>query len=292
MDYIIENDFLKVTVTTHGAQVASVIRKSDGVEHIWCGDPAVWKSHSPVLFPYAGRVKDGRIHIRGKEVENAPIHGVARNQQHELVEQGNDYLILALKSNDETKEIFPYDFRLLSTFRLEGDALYHTLTVENTDCESFRFGIGYHPGFAIPFDDRHTIEDYELGFSSLESPLCLDTPTGLLNGKFYSLGKNIRSIPITDGMFDVGSHCMVGLRSRTLGLYEKSSGRGVRCTIENFPYCLIWSTSGKPRFVCIEPWHSLPSAETDSYDWEQKAAAAEVAAGGCWSTTMKTEFIR
>ena len=41
MEYIIENEYLKVTVTTWGAQVKSVVRKSDNVEHMWCADPAV-----------------------------------------------------------------------------------------------------------------------------------------------------------------------------------------------------------------------------------------------------------
>lgn len=292
MDYMIENDFLKVTITSFGAQIKSVVRKCDGVEHMWQGDPSVWKYHSPVLFPYAGRVKDGRIQIRGNTIENAPAHGVVRTQEHELVEQAHDRLTMVLNANENTMAIFPYRFRFLSTFHLENDALFHTLTVVNTDDESFHFGIGYHPGFAIPFDKNHEIEDYELRFSHLESPICLDTPSGLLNGKYYCFGNNIRSIPISDGMFDVGSHCMVSLRSETLGLYEKGSGRGVVCTIDQFPYCLIWSTEGKPQFVCIEPWHSLPSRETDSYDWNEKAAAATIAPSESWSTTMKTEFVR
>ena len=35
MDFVLENDYLKVTVTSKGAQVASVLRKIDGVEHMW-----------------------------------------------------------------------------------------------------------------------------------------------------------------------------------------------------------------------------------------------------------------
>ena len=41
MDFTIENAYLKVTVTTQGAQIKSVTRKCDGVEHIWQADPAV-----------------------------------------------------------------------------------------------------------------------------------------------------------------------------------------------------------------------------------------------------------
>ena len=38
MEYFLENDYLKVTVTTFGAQVKSVVRKCDGVEHMWKAD--------------------------------------------------------------------------------------------------------------------------------------------------------------------------------------------------------------------------------------------------------------
>ncbi len=41
MEYCIENEYLKVTVTTWGAQVKSVIHKNDGTEHMWQADPAV-----------------------------------------------------------------------------------------------------------------------------------------------------------------------------------------------------------------------------------------------------------
>ena len=56
MDYILENEYLKVTVTTWGAQLKSVIRKCDGVEHMWQADKSVWGYHAPVLFPFAGKV--------------------------------------------------------------------------------------------------------------------------------------------------------------------------------------------------------------------------------------------
>ena len=54
MEFVMENAYLKVTVTDWGAQVKSVIRKCDGAEHIWQADPAVWGYHATILFPYCG----------------------------------------------------------------------------------------------------------------------------------------------------------------------------------------------------------------------------------------------
>ena len=117
------------------------------------------------------------------------------------------------------------------------------------------FGIGYHPAFAVPFDDKHTLSDYELRFEKMESPLCINNlPHGLMHGNFYYLGSNIIALPITKELFANDSHCMTNLSSGTLGIYEKDTGRAVVCDIRDFPYTLLWSKPGfDPRFVCIEP---------------------------------------
>ena len=292
MEYSIENEYLKVTVTTWGAQVKSVIRKCDGVEHMWQADKEVWGYHAPILFPHCGKVVDGKIEAKGKIYQSGQ-HGFARNVEHDFVDQTKDTIVLELCSSPETLEKFPYEFRLVSTFTLENDTLHHTLTVENLDEKDLPFGIGYHPGFAIPFDDAHVATDYEFRFSESESPICLNClPTGLVQPDHYPLGANITAIPIDENLFVNDSYCMVNLRSATLGVYEKGTGRGVVCDIREFPYTLIWSKPGQPRFVCIEPWQSLPSFEGGSRKWEEKAHAAILEPGEAWSTTLSTSFVR
>ena len=292
MEYTIENEYLKLTVTTWGAQVKSVVRKCDGVEHIWQADKSVWGYHAPILFPHAGKVVDGTIEAKGGSYASGQ-HGFARLMEHELVAMTEDTIVMELRANDETLAKFPYEFNLVSTFTLENDTLHHTLTVENWDEEELAFGIGYHPAFTVPFDDKHEATDYELRFSEMESPLCLNClPTGLVQDNHYWLGSNIKTIPIDEHLFDNDSHCMVNIKSKTLGLYEKGTGRAVVCNIEEFPYCLLWSKPGMPKFVCIEPWHSLPSPEGGSKNWNEKPAAAVLNPGESWSTTLSTSFVR
>lgn len=293
MEFILENECLRVILTTDGAQIKSVVRKSDAVEHIWQADPTVWGYHTPILFPYTGKVKDGKILAKGTLYENCPQHGFARRMEHTPVCCDENRVIMELTENAETLKQWPYRFRLISTFTLEEDTLHHTLTVENRDEANMPFGIGYHPAFRLPFDDQHTYEDYELRFDEQESPLCLDTSNGgLIGDKLYYLGKNIRTVALDQQLFANDSHCMLGLQSNTLGLYEKDTGRGVVCSIRNFPYVLIWSKPGVPKFVCIEPWHSLPSLVNGSYKWTEKPAAAVLAPGFNWSTTLSIQFIR
>ena len=292
MEYIIENEYLKVTVTTWGAQVKSVIRKCDGVEHMWQADKSVWGYHAPILFPHTGKVVDGIIEAKGGAYESGQ-HGFARVMEHELTAISEDTIVMELHSCPETLARFPYECALISTFSLEGDTLHHTLTVENWDEEAMPFGIGYHPAFNVPFDDKHVATDYEFRFSEMESPICLNClPTGLVQDNHYYLGNNITSIPIDEKLFANDSHCMVNLRSQTLGVYEVGTGRGVVCNIAEFPYTLIWSKPGMPKFVCIEPWQSLPSPQNGSRNWNEKPAAAILNPGESWSTTLSTSFVR
>lgn len=294
MEYILENEYLKVTVTTRGAQVKSLIRKSDGVEHIWCGDPEVWEHHAPILFPCCGRLKDSTLEAKDQVATNCIPHGFDRTMEHKMVFCGENSVVMELTETPQTLALWPYRFRLVSTITLEGDTIHHTLTVENHDEEEMPFGIGFHPAFAIPFDDKHQTEDYVIRFDNVESPICLGlTPDGLVDDTFYYLGKNIREVPVSRELFSKGSHFMTGLSSRTMGLFEQDTGRGVVMSIRNFPYVVLWAKGGmEPRFVCMEPWHSTPSPANGSSKWEEKPAAAILAPGQEWSTTLSTSFVR
>ena len=65
MRYTIENEFIRLTVDSLGAEMVSVIDVSTGREMLWCADPAVWNRHAPILFPYAGKLTGGHFPCRG-----------------------------------------------------------------------------------------------------------------------------------------------------------------------------------------------------------------------------------
>ena len=290
MKYTIENDFLKVTVDSLGAELHSVIRKKDGVEHMWQPQPDSWQRHAPVLFPYIGRLQDGCYRVKEKPYQ-ADIHGFCKDMDHTLIRHTENTVVLELCDSEQTLALWPFRFRLESAFTLEGDTLHQTITVENPGQEELSFSVGFHPGFAVPFDSSHQATDYYFGFDKNESPLCLSCDANGKCGETVAyLGANIQTVPLQEHLFDNDSFNMTGLRSHTLGIYEKDSGRGVVCAIADFPYTAIWSRPGMPRFVCIEPWHTLPAG--DIPDWEDKPAAAVLAPGEDWSTTLSMSFVR
>ena len=257
MQTTISNEFLTVTIDTHGAEVVSV-KNSKGEELIWQADPAIWDRHSPVLFPWAGRLANGELVHNGKHYSGGQ-HGFIRDLEH-ILKQNNGI----------------------------------SAHVKNCGDENMRCGIGFHPGFNIPFDENHTTTDYEIRFEQEESPIILDClPHGLLSGKSFYQWKNTQAIPLTDTLFDNDSFCLAGLRSKTIGIYEKNSERKIICDISEYPYTLLWSAPTKPmRFICIEPWQSLPAAETDTSEWNEHAAAACIAPNESYSITLHTTFER
>ena len=75
MQATIQNEFLSLTVDTHGAEAVS-LKNAAGEELLWQADPAVWKRHAPILFPWTGKLKDGSFTHGGKAYKGGQ-HGFA-----------------------------------------------------------------------------------------------------------------------------------------------------------------------------------------------------------------------
>ena len=58
MQATIHNEFLTLTVDTHGAEAVS-LKNAAGEEMLWQADPAVWGRHAPILFPWTGKLTGG-----------------------------------------------------------------------------------------------------------------------------------------------------------------------------------------------------------------------------------------
>ena len=88
MQATIQNEFLSLTVDTHGAEAVS-LKNAAGEELLWQADPAVWKRHAPILFPWTGKLKDGSFTHGGKTYKGGQ-HGFARDVEHTLLEAEGD----------------------------------------------------------------------------------------------------------------------------------------------------------------------------------------------------------
>ena len=123
MNSILENNLLKVEVSSFGAELQSIASKVSGYEYLWQGDPAFWKRRSPVLFPIVGALWNGVFRIDGREYKMGQ-HGFARDMEFKPeADAPDDELLYVLESTPETLEQFPRPFRLEI-----GYALYDLIT--------------------------------------------------------------------------------------------------------------------------------------------------------------------
>ena len=110
--HVLENDVLRIAVSDAGAELISVFDKEKQAERIWTADSAVWNRHSPVLFPFVGKVKDGKYRYGGKEYTMKTQHGFARDMEFTCLEETSLAVNHRLTATEATKEIYPFDFRL------------------------------------------------------------------------------------------------------------------------------------------------------------------------------------
>ena len=101
MQATIHNEFLTLTVDTHGAEAVS-LKNAAGEEMLWQADPAIWKRHAPILFPWTGKLVDGTFTAKGKTWKGGQ-HGFARDLEHTLLRAEGDTIQRELRADDTIK---------------------------------------------------------------------------------------------------------------------------------------------------------------------------------------------
>ena len=230
---------------------------------------------------------------------DADIHGFIAQTEHRLAQESADILRFETESSASTHKLFPYDFALAQTFSLNGSALTHTVEITNTGKTAMFFGLGFHPGFICPFEKEKEAGDYELVFDTAQSPDLVElTENGLPSGAQRRYMDNQKAIVVSDNLFKGNTLCFTGLTASSITLREKSAphkkngagysaGYSVEVCIKDFPYLLLWSAATeKLRFVCIEPWYTLPDFENASSEWESKKNLLRLESGKTFSAAL------
>ena len=130
MKRIIENDFLKVTIDDHGAELVSIYDKEKDREVIWQGDPKFWGRHAPVLFPNVGKHYNNHYRIHGQEYASKQ-HGFARDTDFTCIDSTPDSVTHQIRSTEDTRKVYPFDFVLRIRHILKGRTLTVSWKVAN-----------------------------------------------------------------------------------------------------------------------------------------------------------------
>ena len=113
----LENDILRLTVDTHGAEIHSLVAKDTGIEYIWQADPNYWQRHAPILFPIVGKLKNGQYEYDGT-VYRMPGHGFARDKEFEFSGQTENSLEYTLTYDEDILRMYPFKFKLTVTYTI------------------------------------------------------------------------------------------------------------------------------------------------------------------------------
>ena len=168
-----------------------------------------------------------------------------------IVEQGSDFVRLRLESDDSTRTLYPFDFRLDAIYRLEDSALLWTLEAANLGLEPMPYALGLHPGFRWP-----------LAGSSAQHTLVFDTPErpqvpviaagGLFSSETRAIPLEGRRLALTPDLMAQEALCFLDIESRG-AVFDNGAGMRLRVDLDNFRHLALWARPPAP-FLCIEAW--------------------------------------
>lgn len=275
MIHTIENEYLTVSASERGAELQSVVY--GGTEYLWQGNPEYWSGRAPVLFPIVGKLKGGAMLYDGNKyvMKN---HGVCMDAEFALHEKTRESITFRLCDNILTKQVYPYDFELLVTYKLSGQTLTTHLQVTNRYKNPMFFSIGGHPAFNCPLSEGESFEDYEIELNEKETQgtRMLDQD-GLVTGKTMPFFNDTSTIPLDYRHYrELGTLVFKNLNSNAATLRSKKSGKAVTVGFPDFQYFAVWTLPGAP-FICLEPWQGICDSSFYNGNFRGKTGTIELA---------------
>lgn len=275
----ISNSTFTVTLDSCGAVLHSLVR--DGNEYLWQGNPTYWKRRDAQLFPYVGRLTEGKYLLHGKAYE-LPTHGFCIGREFAVESQSEDAVTFRLDDNEETYAMYPFHFTFRVVYTLENDTVVKTCRVENRDENEMYFGIGGHPGFQVPVAGEGSFTDWQLVFSRECLPTRVD-----FDPENYRLAGTTSAFPLEDGktlpltheLFDLDAVVLTDIPD-TITIQSPVSGHSVRVSYPGVGFVGLWhAPKTDAPYVCIEPWLSLPSHSAYVEDLQTQAHLAHLPGG-------------
>ena len=287
---MLKNDVLSVRVSSEGAELQSVVR--DGVERMWSGDPAVWGRRAPLLFPLIGRLRDG-WYANGGERVDAPMHGFCRDRPFVAEQVSSTQARFATAADEGTRVVYPFDFRLRVDFSLEGATIVKTHTVENAGDVPMPFELGGHEAYATRLLPGERMADYFVRFEGVDAIEMF----GMDEAGILTLPKI--EVPLEDGrltktpeQLGIDTVVLENVPGSAVALASGANGYEVTVEFPDFPYLGIWTKAGQAdaRYLCLEPWSSLPDAHFSPRELAEKPGVRVLAPGERATLTYRMTF--
>ena len=284
--HILENERLRVSIADAGAELVGVYDKARGVERIWTGDADIWNRHAPILFPFVGKVVDGKYRVGGREYPMKTQHGFARDMDFACVEAGADSVTHRLEADERTRAVYPYGFRLTVTHRLEVARLRVEWMVENTGEGRMYFSIGGHPGFMLPEGVRK--EDCFILFPGAKELRYIGTsPAGYALPQQKTLAPRDGRVPYRQDIPD--TWIFEDAQVKRVGIATPDGRPYALLDCEQFPMLAVWANPRGP-FICLEPWFGRTDDEGFAGTIDRKKGIQALEGGGSREIAYSMEF--
>lgn len=284
-DVILKNKNVQIAINLHGAELKSLYRPDTDTEYLWCADPAYWNRTSPVLFPFVGGVKNGVYRHEGTEYKMGQ-HGFARDREFTLVSRTEDTVWFALEDDAQTREIYPFAFRLEIGYQLLENGVKVLWRVKNPAKETLYFSIGAHPAFNCPRHEGESQTGYSVHLQTRNGK-DVESFVNTIFGQGGTVTTEHETVELERGIlaldehtFDRDAKVIENGQVQRVALRDRD-GKEYLAVEFDAPLVGIWSPPKKcAPFVCIEPWYGRCDSEVfdgelKEREWEQALEAGE-----------------
>lgn len=287
---IIENEYLKVSINTKGAELDSIFHKHTKLEYLWSGDAAFWGKKSPVLFPIIGTVKNDTYLFNEKEY-HLGRHGFAREMEFVITAHTEGMVTFSLESNDETLLKFPFPFRFNIVYSIADNELRVNYHVVNTGKSDMFFSVGGHPAFKVPLVEGTLYNDYKLVFNERENaPRWPISKDGLIERNPVDFMMDTDELRLVRELFYKDAIVFKTLRSTSVQLLSDKSEHGFIFDFTGFPFLGIWAAKNAD-FVCIEPWCGIADSVDTNQHIKTKEGIVSLSPGTAFSRTWMVKLL-
>ena len=260
MEYL-SNGILELEISPRGAELQSVRRVTCPMEYLWQGDATYWDRRSPVLFPNVGKVWQNTTHVNGQPY-TLYQHGFLRDMVFKKIADEDRHLAFICCADDESRNVYPFDFLVRIDYRLLRNVITVEWTVENKGDQEMPFQIGAHPGFNYPHfhldDDLHGFLSSDAA-SPWSSTRC---DGGFTHPDAFDVEvPHDGLLPLTNETFRCDTILEMTGRMHRITLHDKD-GKPFVTIRHKMPITAIWSPcDGRAPFICIEPWEGCCDPE-------------------------------
>jgi galactose mutarotase-like enzyme len=275
-------DRVAITVYAQGAELHS-IRHAQFGEVLWqAGD--IWPQHAPNLFPIVGQLGGDTLRS-GAATYHLPRHGFARRRRFTWTANDAAGCTLELRDDAQTREQYPYAFRLEIRYALAGDRLSITYRIENPSAVAvLPASVGAHPAFRWPLVRGDAKDDHTLTFAQPEPAPIRRLTNGLLATQPFPTPVQGRILHLREALFADDAIVMDRVASCSVR-YSAPEAPAIDVAWDGFEQLGIWSKPGGD-FVCIEPWYGYASPVDFDGPFETKPGLLSIAPGAARELTL------